>query len=396
MRYTIRHVTRFTYEAPITESMIEARMQPRSDGMHRCLHFALTTTPPGRVMMYQDHDGNTVHHFNIPARHARLTLTADALVESSTPKVPPDRLGPGAWAQLDALGASGESWEYLAPSTFARTTPLLDDFVRELALTRGDDPLVFLHGLMDGIYERFEYRPKSTRVDSPIDEALAARKGVCQDFAHIFIAIARQVGIPSRYVSGYLFRDGAHDRSPDAATHAWVESFLPELGWTGFDPTNRLVAADRHIRVAIGRDYADVPPTRGVFKGASAVRSELAVAVHVGPDASPLSDDALPFTPWMSRDVSTPAGEAPASQQQQQQQKWLGASFSPGGRASGVSAPARESGASPDWRESSGPGGRGERDDAGEPGDQDALRRRYWPARVRARNPSSTKRSSRA
>jgi transglutaminase-like putative cysteine protease len=318
MRYTVRHVTRFTYDSPITESVMEARMQPRSDGAQRCLQFALTTSPPSRVMMYQDHDGNTVHHFNIPARHARLTLTAQGLVECSPPAKPlPHRLGPGAWAQLDAFAESGECWEYLAPSTFAQATSLLDTFAAEIGLERGNDPLVLLRRLMGEIYTRFEYKPQSTRVDSPIEEALAARSGVCQDFAHIFIALMRRLRVPSRYVSGYLFRDRhGLDRSAEDATHAWAEAFLPALGWVGFDPTNNLIAEERHIRVAIGRDYADVPPTRGVYKGVSAVRSELAVAVHVGPVESPLSGDILPFTPWMSRDASAPPAEAADVQQQ--------------------------------------------------------------------------------
>ena len=153
---------------------------------------------------------------------------------------------------------------------------------------------------MGEMYARFEYSPRSTRVDSPIDEALEARKGVCQDFAHIFLSLVRPLGIPARYVSGYLFQTaGSQDRSTDGATHAWVEVLLPDLGWVGLDPTNNLIADDRHIRVAIGRDYADVPPTRGVFKGVSTVRSELNVSVAVGPALSPLSNDLAPFTPWM-------------------------------------------------------------------------------------------------
>jgi transglutaminase-like putative cysteine protease len=319
MRYTIRHVTRFTYDAPITESVMEARMQPRSDGAQRCLQFALTTSPSSRVMVYRDHDGNTVHHFNIPARHARLALTAEGLVECSPPAQPlPDSLGPGAWAQLDAFAESGECWEYLAPSVFAQPTPLLDTFATEVGLVRGDDPLVLLRRLTEEIYTRLEYKPQTTRVDSPIEEALEGRSGVCQDFAHIFIALARRLGVPSRYVSGYLFRDHAsHDRSAVDATHAWVEAFLPTLGWIGFDPTNNLIAEERHIRVAIGRDYADVPPTRGVYKGVSAVRSELSVAVHVGPVESPISGDMPPFTPWTSRDAGAPPAEPVDVQQQQ-------------------------------------------------------------------------------
>jgi transglutaminase-like putative cysteine protease len=142
---------------------------------------------------------------------------------------------------------------------------------------------------------------------------------VCQDFAHIMIALVRGLGIPCRYVSGYLFQqneDGV--RSSDGATHAWLEVLLPDLGWIGFDPTNNLMAGRSHIRVAIGRDYADVPPTRGVYKGVSAVRTELAVGVSVGPALAALSGHAPPFVPWMSRDAAAPLSGADPAQSQQQ------------------------------------------------------------------------------
>src|SRR5262245_30539970 len=120
MRYSIRHITRFTYESPITESVMETRMQPRTDTLQRCLQFNLLTTPSSRVMTYRDHDNNMVHHFNIPGRHSRLTVTAEALVECMPTRSLPHRLGPAAWSRLDAMAASGQWWEYLAPSAFAK------------------------------------------------------------------------------------------------------------------------------------------------------------------------------------------------------------------------------------------------------------------------------------
>ena len=322
MRYTVRHITRFTYETPITESVVEARMQPRSDGFQRCVHFALTTMPQSRVMTYPDHDGNAVHHFDIPARHSRLVVTAEAMVDAAERDPVPESMGPGAWDAIDALGASGEWFEHLAPSAFARSTSALDAFAQELELDRGEDPLRLLRRLMQEMHARLEYRPKSTRVDSPIDEALTARCGVCQDFSHIFIALARRLGIPSRYVSGYLFpRTESESRTAAHATHAWAECYLPGLGWCGFDPTNNEDASVGHIRVAVGRDYSDVPPTRGVYKGLTAVKTELAVAVRVASVKPPVSGDVLPFTPWMSRDAGAPLPDADADRQQQQQQQ---------------------------------------------------------------------------
>jgi transglutaminase-like putative cysteine protease len=323
MRYSIRHVTRFNYESPITESVMEARMQPQTDNLQRCLQFVLLTTPSARVMTYRDHAGNVVHHFNIPGRHSRLTVTAEALVECIAMRPLPHRLGPAAWSRVDAMATSGQCWEYLAPSTFVRQTAALDALKSELRLERGNDPLVALRRLMGEVYARFEYSPRSTRVDSPIDEALEARKGVCQDFAHIFLSLVRPLGIPARYVSGYLFHTaGSEDRSSDGATHAWVEVLLPDLGWVGLDPTNNLIADDRHVRVAIGRDYADVPPTRGVFKGVSTVRSELNVSVAVGTASLPLSNELPSSTTWVAREsAESLADESSLRAQLEQQQQ---------------------------------------------------------------------------
>jgi transglutaminase-like putative cysteine protease len=163
-------------------------------------------------------------------------------------------------------------------------------------------------------------------VDSPIDLALSTRAGVCQDFAHIMITLVRtRLRIPCRYVSGYLFHgEGAQDRSESSATHAWVEAFLPEFGWVGFDPTNWLVASDRHIRTAIGRDYADVPPTHGVYRGRT--KSELTVAVRVEPsDAVPALDRELPVPEdWsilVEKAQALPQQPPPPTRQQQQAQQ---------------------------------------------------------------------------
>ena len=203
------------------------------------------------------------------------------------------------------------------PSRFATPTDLLRELARELNFQRRDDPLSLLRELTAALHDAFEYSPQSTEVDSLIDEALLNRRGVCQDLAHIMITLVRGVSIPCRYVSGYLFhRVEDKDRSAGDATHAWVEARLPGLGWVGFDPTNNLIAGERHIRVAIGRDYSDVPPTRGVFKGEA--KSELSVAVQVAPANEPLADDQMrTISTWVSGDRSE--SELQDDEQQQQQ-----------------------------------------------------------------------------
>jgi transglutaminase-like putative cysteine protease len=316
MFYSIRHVTRFIYSSPITESVTEVRMQPRNEGNQRCLKFDLITQPRARVQGYRDYLGNVVHHFDVPARHSQLKITAEATVEL-TPVVPlPDSLPTGAWAALDAITKTGEHWDYLMPSNFACKTGPLASLAAELKVERRGDPLSLLREINTAIFESFDYAPQSTTVDSPIDDALEARRGVCQDFAHIMIALVRELRVPCRYVSGYLFHGREdQDRSAADATHAWVEAFMPELGWVGFDPTNNLLAGERHIRTAIGKDYADVPPTRGVFKGVA--QSELSVGVQVSPtEAPPPEEEMLALTTWIA-----PPPPIEDDQQQQQQQQ---------------------------------------------------------------------------
>ena len=173
-----------------------------------------------------------------------------------------------------AVANAGEHWHSLEYSRFARETPLLRDLADELSWRRDADPLTMMRRLNYALFHTFTYAPQQTHVHSPIDDALKARTGVCQDLAHIMIALCRGVGIPCRYVSGYLSPSAdSSDRSAQGATHAWVEAFLPSLGWVGFDPTNDVMAGDRHVRVAVGRDYADVPPTQGCVPGRSRQRA---------------------------------------------------------------------------------------------------------------------------
>jgi len=290
--YSIRHVSKFRYSAPIRESMMEVRMRPRNEGRQHLLSFALQTSPRAAVAAYSDAEGNAVHHFDVPDSHTTLTITAAALVSLAAAPPLPDGLEPRVWDELDRLAAAGEYWDYLAPSRFARPSPLLRDLADELSLGRRDDPLGTARAINAAIHDAFEYKSQRTSANSPIDDALGPRQGVCQDFAHIMIALLREMGIPARYVSGYLSHRDADDRSAADATHAWVEALLPPLGWVGFDPTNNLIAGERHIRVAVGRDYDDVPPTHGVYKGRA--DNDLSVSVQVTPSDGPPSGDDAP------------------------------------------------------------------------------------------------------
>ena len=317
MYYSIRHLTRFDYSVPVSESVMEVRMRPRTEGHQRCFQFKLEVSPRARVFLYRDYLGNTIHHFNVPGRHLRLGILAEAVVEVDDPVALPPSIGAGTWRELDMLAERGEFSEFLEPSRFAHPTPGLSDLGREIGAERRMDPLSLLRDLNARIHRAFVYEPEFTTVDSAIEQAIAARRGVCQDFAHIMIALLRELRIPARYVSGYLCpRAGRKDRSLDGASHAWVEAWLPGLNWVGFDPTNDLMAGERHIRTAVGRDYADVPPTRGVYKGAAT--SSLSVAVRVTPSTTPAEDELQLTT---IRQPNFADVDVIAAQQQQQQQQ---------------------------------------------------------------------------
>jgi transglutaminase-like putative cysteine protease len=323
-RYLIRHITRFNYDVPVSESLMEVRMQPCTEGLQRCLRFELAVAPRARVFAYRDHLGNSVHHFDTPARHTQLTITARAYVElDPVPTIPPT-LDPRTWREVDTWAGRGDLWDFLQPSRFAVWTPSLREYVATRAGDRGArtaDPMTAIRTLMLGIHRDFEYVPRSTRVDSPIDEALAARRGVCQDFAHIMIAASRLIGLPCRYVSGYIAPKPNDEISQleASATHAWVEVRLPTLGWVGLDPTHNAEADLRHVRVAVGRDYADLPPTRGVFKGGAG--STLTVAVDVNSaDAPTALEPMLPEPQWASEEAAVPDADFERLAQMQQQQ----------------------------------------------------------------------------
>jgi transglutaminase-like putative cysteine protease len=324
MNYFVRHLTKFSYKSEVSESIMETRMHPRSDHNQRCLTFQLSVMPRCRVFSYRDHHANHVHHFDIPGPHTQLVIVAESLVETQPPAEVPESLPGAAWEELDRLVAEGDFWEMLLPSEFATPTPALKELAARLDLRRRNDPLSMVHALSRRLYEHFDYKPNSTKVDSPIDHALRSGAGVCQDFAHIMTTLLRtELRIPCRYVSGYLFHEGAHDRSEASATHAWVEVFLPELGWVGFDPTNDLVAGGRHIRTAIGRDYADVPPTHGIFRGRT--KSELTVAVRVTQnEGAPILDREMPvpedWSVLVEKAQAVPDHNAARRQHQQAQQ----------------------------------------------------------------------------
>lgn len=249
MRLRIQHRTTFSYDRPVSEAYTEMRLRPLDGGGQRCLSFTLRTDPRGEVVHYRDRFGNDVGYFDVLAAHERLQVSAVSEVQTPEVFVPdPDRLSP-----LDAH-------DYLMPTDYAPFHERVTAFAAPHAVAGA--PRETALGLMAAVRAALRYEKGATDVKTTAEQALERGGGVCQDFAHLFLAACRSQGLPARYVSGYL-----HTQDAEAASHAWVDVRLPDEGWFSLDPTHGVVQTAQYVRVAVGRDYADVSPTRGVYKG---------------------------------------------------------------------------------------------------------------------------------
>jgi transglutaminase-like putative cysteine protease len=277
VEYTIDHKTTYVYHESVDQSYTVVHLQPRSDPNQFCTRYVLELSPASRVFSYADRFGNDVQHFAIMPNHTELAITAHSNVVTLLPPVAaePDS---ATRALLDADSRLPEFYDYLHESAYVHFTPEVDRFRAELE-TPGDRIGSWCHGVSRYIHERFAYDTTATTVQTTVDEALTRRGGVCQDYAHVMIAVLRSAGIPARYVSGYIFR-GVSNVLGAEASHAWCEAYLPPYGWVGFDPTNDLIINDHFVKVAYGRDYKDVSPVRGVYRGSK--KSEM--SVNVGMD----------------------------------------------------------------------------------------------------------------
>lgn len=298
MRLRVHHLSRYRYSGPVTNSHNEVRLMPVSDVNQTSLQFGITTTPSVRVFSY-DLPLGRVHHFNLRAPHRELSLSTEAVVLTH-PLNPFDDLATAS--DPDGFYAKEKTREdyveYLSPTPHVPLLPETDVLVAQARAEAGPGPLAFLVSLMGVLHREFAYAPGATTVDTPLQQVIESRRGVCQDFTHLMLSLCRRQGVPARYVSGYLFTSGSErlstpqrasleeaaerpslDLTGGDATHAWVECLLPNGQWYGFDPTNNLVATDRYIKVHHGRDYADVSPFRGVYHGPPDHTLEISVRV---------------------------------------------------------------------------------------------------------------------
>ena len=280
-RLEIRHTSRYLYNGPVSHSVMRLCLKPLDDARQRLLRFHVETNPPAALSQETDSFGNSKHVLTLHHQHNSLEISSTSAVETAKEISLPSALPKDAWEEIRSWRNSFRLWDFTHPSAYAHPSDALGAFVEEMDLRPGDDPLESVLRLSDTLHRSFQYVPGSTSVVSPIEHILETRQGVCQDYAHVMIAIARSWGVPARYTSGYLYAGSWEEESLSSASHAWVECLLPGLDWVGLDPTNRWLAGQRHVRLAVGRDYKDVTPTEGIIHGNA--QSTLEVQVGVRP-----------------------------------------------------------------------------------------------------------------
>jgi len=263
MRLRVEHATVLAYDEPIVEGYTELRLRPREGEGQQLVSFALLTDPKAPLHTYRDRYGNEVTHFDLLAPHERLVVTARSEVETAQAVGAPE---PG----LSLV----DRFDFLAPTTYAPFTDAVRAFAEPCRVE--GDAFATASRVLWMVRRHLRYESGATDVTTSAAEALAQGVGVCQDFAHLTLAACRLLGVPARYVSGYVYAPGS---ASSAASHAWVDVFGERQGWLALDPTHDKAQGPEHVRVAVGRDYADVPPTRGIFKGNA--KESLTVTVRI-------------------------------------------------------------------------------------------------------------------
>ncbi|MEY2853476.1 MAG: hypothetical protein RL030_608 [Pseudomonadota bacterium] len=303
MQLQIHHETTYRYSEPVKRSVQSLRLTPRHDASQRTVNWAIHA--PGRQHAQIDAHGNTVHLLTYDEPHREFRIAVSGLVETGTLDGP---------LPLDPRGLSPLT--YLAATPLTRPDEAITTWAHALGLEQGDREAALLR-LTNAVYDQIEYTPGATEVSDSAVQAFERRKGVCQDQSHVFIACCRASGIPARYVSGYFLVDGKEE----VASHAWVDAWLGDnRGWLGIDITHRSLAGPQHLRLAVGRDYLEACPVRGVRRGGGEEEMKVAVTIRNGPAMSTgaSGNSNYPHPPQTQPSSMAMAHQASAQQQQQQ------------------------------------------------------------------------------
>jgi transglutaminase-like putative cysteine protease len=278
MIVTVEHLTEYYYPEPAFDSFNELHLQPADDYRQTLVSFDLELDPPTPLRSHLDYFGNATHHFHLANTHTVLRVRSVAKV--STYMIPLPQ--PTYASILPEL--RHRFFEYLAPT---QRVPLNQDWLEEFnvrPLLPDDEIVSHLEYLTKHLKDTLTYQPAATNVNTTLTDFAKTRTGVCQDYAHVMLAICRSEGIPARYVSGYVHSNPRGDETMIGAegSHAWIETFLPGSGWVGYDPTNGCLINEAHVKIGVGRDYDDVPPFRGLRRGGGRETLDVTVKVRHG------------------------------------------------------------------------------------------------------------------
>jgi len=278
MKLHVLHRTRFKYGSNVQESFNEARLQPTSTGAQVCHSFVLKVLPTTRLSHYLDFHLNCVHLFEINQPHAELSVEANAVVTTGDQPALTATATPAPMGRLPECARLERCYDFLQTSTYVEVSA--DTWRLALDATEGQtDVWQAAQAIMRFIHREFRYQSAVTHAHTHMRDVLRNRTGVCQDFAHVMLGLCRALKIPARYVSGYLYNGPADQLKGAQASHAWVEVYVLGHGWCGLDPTNNRAADGHYVKVAHGRDFADVSPLKGTYRGTA--KRELFVDVLV-------------------------------------------------------------------------------------------------------------------
>lgn len=260
MKWEILHRTEYLYASPVRESFNEVRLMPFASEWQSVDHFLLKVLPAARLQHYHDFYSNVVHRFEIPEPHSTLLVESNLCVTTKRPPALPATETPWPLARISEAAREPRVFEFLQDSRFVQLSPEVWRLALDSTVGVTDTWQAAL-ALMKFVRESLKYEPNATHVHTHARDVLRDKRGVCQDFAHVMLSLCRALNIPALYVSGYLATEIA------SATHAWVEVFIPGLGWRALDPTHNRQTDETYVKIAVGRDYADVPPVTGDYKG---------------------------------------------------------------------------------------------------------------------------------
>lgn len=287
-KFKIRHITRYRYEDTVRDSANQLMLYPIRDSFQDILEHTIVITGHPMVHIHTDYFGNLVGTFTNAHPHRELVIDSQLTVATKLHHMPEDNFpADQQWAALQPLQQQMEFVDFLRQEDFKALPDIR--FIAETELARKQSPFQSAQNVSEYIYTTFEYRTGITTIETTLDEIWKLKSGVCQDFAHMLLAILRLMNIPARYVSGYICPNKNGMRG-EGATHAWVEAYIPFYGWLGLDPTNNCIVNDTHVRLAVGKNFSDCSPVKGTYRGTSNHTLDVTVTV-VNEDGSTTTAD---------------------------------------------------------------------------------------------------------